>query len=142
MHRCQDMATIANVGLNSNATPRQTEKLTSISQDMSRQMADHLYSVLLELVMALEIMALHMLPVLGPMLSFLLMSWLYSLYCFEYKWGSVQWPLDKKLDFIETRWPYFAGFGMPFACCTFFLPTFVNGAVFAILYPAYIIMAT
>eukprot|EP00123_Amoebidium_parasiticum_P012878 comp21629_c0_seq1/m.30367 comp21629_c0_seq1/g.30367 ORF comp21629_c0_seq1/g.30367 comp21629_c0_seq1/m.30367 type:complete len:305 (-) comp21629_c0_seq1:304-1218(-) len=138
----QDIATIAHKALDSGATPRQQSRPTSVVQAISTQIADLVYTLSLELLLALQVMATNVLPAIGPPLSFFLMSWLYALYCFEYKWMNAHWPVERRLEFIETRWPYFAGFGMPFACCTFFFPAFVNGGVFAMLYPMYIIMAT
>ena len=31
--------------------------------------------------------------------------------CFRYKWNYSGLSLDKRLDFFESNWPFFAGFG-------------------------------
>ena len=41
--------------------------------------------------------------------------WLNSLYSFEYTWINAGWTLDQRLEYFETHWAYFLGFGSPFA---------------------------
>ncbi len=41
------------------------------------------------------------------------MSWLYALYCFDYKWSLHSVPLEARLRFFEQHWAFFAGT----ACC-------------------------
>eukprot|EP00160_Parvularia_atlantis_P000452 Unigene10369_Nuclearia_a/m.31685 Unigene10369_Nuclearia_a/g.31685 ORF Unigene10369_Nuclearia_a/g.31685 Unigene10369_Nuclearia_a/m.31685 type:complete len:142 (-) Unigene10369_Nuclearia_a:66-491(-) len=86
-------------------------------------------------------MAVHVIPVIGPWLSFVFISWLYAFYCFEYKWINKGWDLETRLDYFEHHWAYLAGFGAPFAMFTIYFPQFVSGGVFALLFPMYIIMA-
>lgn len=162
-----------------------------VSRAISVRIADELFTIFLELFMAIQVMLVYFIPVVGPVLSFFLMSWLYALYCFEYvvrpqpRWGSpckVTWTPRAFADtsglISDGLWiaawtslsasgltsqvlvcsihriarrntPYRSAdaslnacAGLPFTCCTFFFPQFVNGGVFAMLFPPFIIMAT
>lgn len=66
---------------------------------------------------------------------FMLSSWLYAMYCFEYKWSMHGWGAERKLHQLEKYWPYFAGFGCPFTLATLFVPNFVSKGIFALLFP-------
>ncbi|RQM15023.1 hypothetical protein DD237_005155 [Peronospora effusa] len=79
----------------------------------------------------------YLIPVIGPATSFIHLSWLYSLYCFEYKWSLAGWSLERRLAHLEQNWAYFAGFGSPFTLATFFVPNFVSKGIFALLFPVY-----
>jgi hypothetical protein len=37
---------------------------------------------------------------------------MYAYYCFEYKWNFFAVSLNERLDFFESNWAFFAGFGM------------------------------
>lgn len=68
------------------------------------------------------------------------LSLLYSLYSFEYKWVQMGLPLHQRLNYIETNWPYFIGFGLPLTLLTNCWSDWVIGAcVFAVLFPVFII---
>ncbi|KAI9312599.1 etoposide-induced protein 2.4-domain-containing protein [Dichotomocladium elegans] len=81
-------------------------------------------------------------PFIGPMLSFLVSCIFMAYYCYDYKWMNLGWPLDQRLSHIEHHWSYFLGFGCPATLLTFSLSTLHAGAVFALIYPSYVIMAT
>ncbi|KAL0357185.1 UNVERIFIED_CONTAM: protein EI24 [Sesamum calycinum] len=59
----------------------------------------------------------------------------YAYYCFEYKWNYSGVSLDKRLDFFECNWPFFAGFGSPCVLAVFFYSPLVSYGVMATLYP-------
>nr|KAJ3421070.1 hypothetical protein HK105_004577 [Polyrhizophydium stewartii] len=80
-------------------------------------------------------------PVVGPLLSFVLLDFLFAFFAFEYKWINRKWPLSQQLDFFESHWAYFAGFGLPMTLLTFFFPQAVNLGLFALVFPIFIIMA-
>eukprot|EP01135_Chromosphaera_perkinsii_P008485 Nk52_evm53s1360 gene=Nk52_evmTU53s1360 len=113
----------------------------SFVTEISSKIADEVYRILLQSVLVLRVIGLCAIPRIGPFLSFLYMSCLYAYYCFEYKWINKGWSLEYRLEFFERRWAYFAGFGTPFAFCTFFFPQFISAGFFAVLFPSYIIMA-
>ncbi|KAL0384600.1 UNVERIFIED_CONTAM: protein EI24 [Sesamum radiatum] len=75
--------------------------------------AEQVYSVLLLSFFFLEVYITGFIPYIGKALNFLLLAWMYAYCCFEYKWNYSGVSLDKRLDFFECNWPFFAGFGSP-----------------------------
>ncbi|KAL0422255.1 UNVERIFIED_CONTAM: protein EI24 [Sesamum latifolium] len=73
--------------------------------------AEQVYSVLLLSFFFLEVYITGFIPYIGKALNFLLLAWMYAYYCFEYKWNYSGVSLDKRLNFFECNWPFFAGFG-------------------------------
>ncbi|GLD94921.1 hypothetical protein PINS_up003546 [Pythium insidiosum] len=102
---------------------------------------DELYRAILVGFFLLQTVLSYLLPVVGPAVSFIHLSWLYSLYCFEYKWSLAGWSLEKRLGHLEQNWAYFAGFGAPFTLATFFVPNFVSKGIFALLFPVFLLLA-
>lgn len=45
----------------------------------------------------------------GPTLGFLLLSCLYALYCFDYKWSLHSVPLQQRISYFEQHWVFFLG---------------------------------
>ncbi|KAI3765995.1 hypothetical protein L2E82_16042 [Cichorium intybus] len=72
--------------------------------------AEHGYSVLLLTFFFLEVYLAGFLPYIGKALSFILLSWMYAYYCFEYKWNFSGLSFDKRLDFFESNWAFFPHF--------------------------------
>lgn len=65
---------------------------------------DELYRAILVAFFLLQSVLSYLLPVVGPVASFIHVSWLYSLYCFEYKWSLAGWSLEKRLGHLEQNW--------------------------------------
>lgn len=103
---------------------------------------EQIYSVSMLSVFFVEVFAVSFIPYVGQYLNFLLLSWLYAYYCFDYKWGFAQWNLERRLLFFETNWAFFAGFGSPCVLATFFFTPFVSYGVMAILFPLFVLIAT
>nr|GLL45613.1 protein EI24 homolog [Ipomoea trifida] len=59
-----------------------------------------------------------------------------------YKWNLSGLSLDKRLDFFETNWAFFAGFGSPCALAIFLFSPLVSYGVMAILFPLFVLTAT
>ncbi|CAA0841523.1 Protein EI24 homolog [Striga hermonthica] len=104
--------------------------------------AEQVYSVLLLSFFFLEVYITGFIPHIGKALNFLLLSWMYAYYCFEYKWNYSGLSLDKRLDFFESNWPFFAGFGSPCVLAVFFYSPLVSYGVMAVLYPLFVLTAT
>lgn len=102
---------------------------------------DELYRAIIVAFFLLQTVLSYLLPVVGPATSFVHLSWLYSLYCFEYKWSLAGWSLERRLAHLEQNWAYFAGFGSPFTLATFFVPNFVSKGIFALLFPVFLLLA-
>ncbi|XP_011087701.1 protein EI24 homolog isoform X1 [Sesamum indicum] len=104
--------------------------------------AEQVYSVLLLSFFFLEVYITGFIPYIGKALNFLLLVWMYAYYCFEYKWNYSGVSLDKRLDFFESNWPFFAGFGSPCILAVFFYSPLVSYGVMATLYPLFVLTAT
>ncbi|CAI0439426.1 unnamed protein product [Linum tenue] len=89
---------------------------------------EQVYSVLLVIFFSAQVNAVGIVPFVGKALSFVLQSWMY-------KWNLSEVPLDRKLDFFETNWPFFVGFGSPCVLASFFFSTYVSYGVMATLFP-------
>lgn len=99
------------------------------------------FRVLQSLVYIIEINLLYYLPFVGPPLYFVHSCWLASIYCFEYRWVHLRWGSNRRLDYFEQHWLYFAGFGFPVSCVSFLCPRFIDAGVFALLFPLSILTA-
>eukprot|EP00268_Persea_americana_P059765 TRINITY_DN7379_c1_g1_i1.p1 TRINITY_DN7379_c1_g1~~TRINITY_DN7379_c1_g1_i1.p1 ORF type:complete len:142 (-),score=21.76 TRINITY_DN7379_c1_g1_i1:214-639(-) len=89
-----------------------------------------------------QVYATGFIPYIGKAINFLLLSWMYAYYSFEYKWNLSELSLDKRLDFFESNWAFFAGFGSPCVLAIFFFPPLVSYGVMALLFPLFVLTAT
>ncbi|GMH23931.1 hypothetical protein Nepgr_025774 [Nepenthes gracilis] len=103
---------------------------------------EQVYSVLLLSCFFLEVYATGFIPYVGRAINFLLISWMYAYYCFEYKWNLSEVSLDRRLDFFESNWAFFAGFGNPCVLAIFCFPPLESYAVMATLFPLFVLTAT
>ncbi|XP_019418474.1 PREDICTED: protein EI24 homolog isoform X1 [Lupinus angustifolius] len=103
---------------------------------------EQVYSILLLSVFFLEVYATGFIPYIGKVLNFVLLSWMYAYYCFEYKWNFNEVALDKRLDYFESYWAFFAGFGSPCVLAIFFFSPLVSYGIMAILFPLFVLTAT
>ncbi|CAG8556633.1 19966_t:CDS:10, partial [Cetraspora pellucida] len=103
--------------------------------------ADEIYRALLFMNYLMVATIVYVIPVIGPIMSFMYFCWIYAYYSFEYKWINQGWSLEQRIGYFEERWSYFAGFGFMFTVITFFVDQFLSAGVFALLFPLYIIMA-
>ncbi|CAM8899145.1 unnamed protein product [Rhodiola kirilowii] len=103
---------------------------------------EQVYSMLLLTFFFLQVYATGYVPYIGKALNFVLLAWMYSYYCFEYKWNLSEVGLDKRLAFFESNWAFFAGFGSPCVLAIFFFSPLVSYGVMAILFPMFVLTAT
>ncbi|KAM9978633.1 hypothetical protein ACTFIY_012388 [Dictyostelium cf. discoideum] len=75
-------------------------------------------------------------------INFVIITWLYSFWCFDYKWIlRGKWNLLQRIQYFETHWAYMFGYGLIFTTCSFFFPMLIGNAIFSILYPLFIILS-
>ncbi|XP_023337259.1 etoposide-induced protein 2.4 homolog [Eurytemora carolleeae] len=121
---------------------RSTQGRPLVNLSISVMIADTVISIVVESLFLIQGKVISMLPIeiLGSAFNLLHLCLLHSLYSFEYKWFSQGLELHKRLDFVETNWPYFLGFGLPLAVITS-LPTsqVAAGCVFSIIFPLFIV---
>ncbi|KAL3696283.1 hypothetical protein R1sor_010359 [Riccia sorocarpa] len=106
------------------------------------QIGEQIYSICMLSVFFLEIFGVSFVPYVGKLLSFIMLTWLYAYYCFDYKWSFARWSLERRLHFFETNWAFFAGFGSPCVLATFFLSPLVSAGVMNVLFPLFVLVAT
>ncbi|XP_070669742.1 protein EI24 homolog isoform X2 [Malus domestica] len=103
---------------------------------------EQVYSLLLLNCFFLEVYVTGYIPYVGKAVNFLLLSWMYAYYCFEYKWNFTEVRLEKRLDFFESNWAFFAGFGSPCVLPVLFFSPLVSYGFMAILFPLFVLTAT
>ncbi|KAG9100662.1 hypothetical protein FS749_013898 [Ceratobasidium sp. UAMH 11750] len=86
-------------------------------------------------------LVLSYIPVLGPAVAFIFVCWIDAFYCFEFMWIAKGMRLSERVRYEEERWAYFLAFGLPSTAMCMSGSSLANAAVFALVYPAYIIMA-
>jgi len=124
-----------------NAGPAERPRMMNT---VSVAIADTVFTIIIETIFLFQAKAFCLIltpfTLLGNLVNFLHLCLLHSLYCFEYKWFNQGLELHKRLDFIETNWPYFLGFGLPLAAITSYFPSVVvSGCVFAMFFPFFIV---
>jgi len=113
-----------------------------VNLSISVMIADTVFSIVVEIIFLVQGKVFSLVPIkiIGAALNLLHNCLLHSLYSFEYKWFSQGLELHKRLDYVETNWPYFFGFGLPLAVITSMPESQVMaGCVFSILFPLFIV---
>ncbi|TBU29045.1 etoposide-induced protein 2.4-domain-containing protein [Dichomitus squalens] len=85
--------------------------------------------------------ALSYVPYVGPPAGFAFLCWVDAYYCFEFIWIARGLSLSRRVRHLEERWAYYFAFGLPSAALCTWGSSLANAALFALFFPAYIIMA-
>ncbi|KAI0259934.1 etoposide-induced protein 2.4-domain-containing protein [Gloeopeniophorella convolvens] len=85
--------------------------------------------------------ALGYVPIVGGVAETIFLCWVDAYYCFESIWIARGLSLSRRIRFLEERWMYYFAFGLPSAMICMWGSTLANAALFALIFPSYIIMA-
>eukprot|EP00004_Rigifila_ramosa_P024871 TRINITY_DN730_c0_g2_i9.p1 TRINITY_DN730_c0_g2~~TRINITY_DN730_c0_g2_i9.p1 ORF type:complete len:321 (-),score=79.71 TRINITY_DN730_c0_g2_i9:225-1118(-) len=84
---------------------------------LSAILSDELYRAGLVNVYYLQGLLVCLVRYGGAPVYFVMLAWVYSFCCFEYKWTLHGVTLRQRIEALETHWAYFAGFGELRAAC-------------------------
>lgn len=117
-----------------------------VSSKMSPGMfiADVLFSLLIQSLFLCQAQLASVLPIpaVAQILYVFHLSLLNAFYAFEYQWFNLGWEVNKRLSYVEARWSYFLGFGLPLALATCYTESYwINGCIFSVLFPLLIVCA-
>ncbi|WWC61742.1 uncharacterized protein I303_104327 [Kwoniella dejecticola CBS 10117] len=82
-----------------------------------------------------------LIPFFGRWGSFAYMCVIDAYYCFEWNFTTKHWPLDHRVAYMQDRTAYMVGFGFLATFLTSFGPPLVNMAIFALIYPFFVLQA-
>ncbi|RXW20980.1 hypothetical protein EST38_g4874 [Candolleomyces aberdarensis] len=108
---------------------------------MLKAIATSAYRVVMVFTSLLVSFGLGIIPYAGPAASFVFFCWLDSYYCFEFVWVARGMSLSRRVRHLEERWAYYLAFGLPSTAVCMLGSGLASAALFALIYPAYIILA-
>ena len=118
----------------------ENKNFVSRNIDLATRVTNEIYRMFLVIFFFVQITFLGVLPYIGNIMKILHISFLYSLYCFEYKWGTDSY-LMKNLAFFEVNFSYFMGFGFVFAIITNYFPFLLSTGLYAVFFPFFLLTA-
>ncbi|EED81729.1 predicted protein [Postia placenta Mad-698-R] len=99
-------------------------------------LATSAYGVLMVLTSVVLSLALSRVPVAGPPVGFAFLCWVDA-----HVWIARGLSLARRVRHLEERWAYYFAFGLPSAALCMWGSSLANAALFALVFPGYIIMA-
>ncbi|ORY32496.1 etoposide-induced protein 2.4-domain-containing protein [Naematelia encephala] len=84
---------------------------------------------------------IELVPLIGKPTALAYMCVINAYYCFEWTFSSRGWPLEYRVRFMQDRAAYMLGFGLVPTLLSSFGPPLINMAVFALIYPFFVIQA-
>jgi Etoposide-induced protein 2.4 (EI24) len=115
-------------------------KPKSSALSFSRMIACEVHRGLIMGVYVILMSLLSIIPYSQPIILSLL-SWLYSFYCFEYRWVLEGKTINKEISKLEHNAIYYLGFGLPFALITYGCPGLFGSGIWALLFPIFMVTA-
>ncbi|THU90691.1 EI24-domain-containing protein [Dendrothele bispora CBS 962.96] len=108
---------------------------------MLKSIATSAYRVVMVFTSVVVSFALENIPYVGPIVGFFFLCWVDAYYCFEFVWIARGMNLSRRIRHLEERWAYYLTFGLPTAALCTWGNTLANAALFALVFPLFIIMA-
>lgn len=120
---------------------RRRQKLRHAPQAFNVFIAQEVYRVLLFSVFLAQIVVFRHVPYVGRFAQFLLTSWVYAFYWFDYKWSLTNVPLENRVQFFQSHWAYFAGFGSLCIAPQLLFSFLLSEALMGMAFPLFVLMA-
>ncbi|KAL3157792.1 hypothetical protein ABBQ32_012216 [Trebouxia sp. C0010 RCD-2024] len=117
------------------------QKLRHAPQPLNVFIAQEVYRVLLFSIFLAQVVVVRYVPYIGPGVRFLLTSWVYAFYWFDYKWSLTNLALEKRIQFFQSHWAYFAGFGSLCIIPQLLFPFLLSEALMGMAFPLFVLMA-
>ncbi|EFI28440.1 hypothetical protein CC1G_13973 [Coprinopsis cinerea okayama7 len=108
---------------------------------MLKALATSAYRIVMVFTSLLVSFGLGIIPYVGPFAGFVFFCWIDAYYCFEFIWISRGMSLARRVRHLEERWAYYLAFGLPATAICMLGRGLASAALFALVYPAYIILA-
>jgi etoposide-induced 2.4 mRNA len=108
----------------------------------SEVIADTVFSCTMQLVFLVQSSCMGLIPAtwLNNVVCHVHTSFLYSLYAFEYKLCNMGWDIETRIHHIESRWPYYLGFGLSMSLILSYAGSYIYSAtLFGFIFPAFIL---
>lgn len=118
-----------------------SQQQTTTYTGMLTAIATSAYRVVMVFNSVVVSFALHNIPYVGWAAGFLFLCWIDAYYCFEFVWIARGLSLSRRIRHLEERWAYYLAFGLPSAALCTCGTGLANAAIFALVFPAYIILA-
>jgi len=72
--------------------------------------------------------------------KYVMSSWVYAFYCFNYKWDDNDWNFQRKIIYFNRNWAYFLGYGLPsLLLCRYFDNYYLTCGLGHIIYPIHVL---
>ncbi|KAF9264739.1 EI24-domain-containing protein [Marasmius fiardii PR-910] len=120
---------------------RATAEQPTTYAGMIKAIATSAYRVVMVFTSLAVSFAFKSIPYVGSVISFIFLCWVDSYYCFEFVWIARGLSLSSRVRYLEERWAYYLAFGFPTAGLCTFGSGLANGAIFALVFPLFVIMA-
>lgn len=108
-------------------------------QPLLHSLAGEMYRLVFGLVYLAQSALVVKLPLVGSAAMVVWLSFISSLYCFEYVWSLLGLSQQQRLDYFAKHWFYMLGYGIPLALNTVFSPPLLRDGIFALLFPFFIV---
>ena len=105
-------------------------------------MANMIFRKGIMIIYLAQVMVVSYIPFyIGDILSVVLLSWLYSYYCFEYKIFALRLNTIESIQVFESNWAYYFGFGLFFTILLYMYPGLINSGIFASAFPFLVLVS-
>ena len=108
-------------------------------QPILQSLAGEMYRLVFGLVYLAQSALVTKLPFVGSIAIVICLSFISSLYCFEYVWSLLGLSQQQRLDYFAKHWLYMLGYGIPLALNAVLSPPLLRDGIFALLFPFFII---